>query len=226
MVHRAFSWIIIDMAKDPHGKPLQRLALELGYISIYWGWLEDAIDSLITQLAPLEEGHAANAITGSTDLRSKIQMARALAFIRKGESQGWYEAVISNLNVIDNDIRGRRNVYVHSPWFVPKGRLVRHKKSAKISKAQAFQPLTLTTLEVTPVRIAEARKLKADMLKALQNVVYQLSFAIEIGWYTSRNISFEESARWQKLALKSGDARKQARRMAKSQRATSADAPD
>jgi hypothetical protein len=97
------------MAKDIHGKPLQRLALELGYISIYWGWLEDAIDSLVTQLAPLEEGHAVNAITGSSDLRQKIQMVKALAFIRKGESEGWYEAVISKLNAIDNDIRGRRN---------------------------------------------------------------------------------------------------------------------
>lgn len=208
------------MAKDPHGKPLQRVALELGYISIYWAWLEDAIDSLITHLGPLEEGHAANAITGSIDLRQKIQIVKALAFIRKGESKGWYEAVISNLNVIDNDIRSRRNAYVHSPWFVPKGRLVRHKKSTKIAKAQAFQPPVLTTLEITPVKIAEARKLKEDMLNALQNVVYQLTFAMEIRWYTSRNISFEESARWQKSALKSGEARRQAGRMAKSRPAT------
>jgi hypothetical protein len=35
------------MPKDHHGKPLQRVALELGYISIYWAWLEHAIDDLI-----------------------------------------------------------------------------------------------------------------------------------------------------------------------------------
>ena len=128
------------MAKDPHRKPLQRVALQLGYVSIYWAWIEDVIDALITELAPLEKGHAANAITGSTDVRQKVQMLKALAFIRKGESEGWYEAVIANLNVIDGDIRSRRNAFVHSPWFVPKGKLVRHKKSTKIAKSQAFQP--------------------------------------------------------------------------------------
>jgi hypothetical protein len=189
------------MPKDSHGKPLQRLAIELGYISIYWAWLEHAIDDLITELAPLEKGHAANAITGSTDIRQKVQMVKALAFIRKGESEGWYEAVIANLNLIDNDIRGRRNAFVHAPWFTPKGKLVRHKKSTKIAKAQAFQPPVLTTLEITPVKIAEARKLKADMLKALRSVVHQLAFAMDFGWYISRGISFEESARLQRSLL-------------------------
>jgi hypothetical protein len=56
-------------------------------------------------------------------------MLKALAFIRKGETEGWHQAVIANLNVIDNDIRGRRNAFVHAPWFVPKGKLVRHRKS-------------------------------------------------------------------------------------------------
>ncbi|MCA1433124.1 hypothetical protein I6F33_09075 [Bradyrhizobium sp. BRP20] len=200
------------MSRDPHGKPLQRVALELGYISIYWAWLEDAIDSLITQLAPLEEGHAANAIMGSTDIRQKVQMLKALAFIRRGKSDGWYEAVIANLNVIDNDLRGRRNAFVHAPWFVPKGKLVRHKKSTKIAKAQAFQPPVLTTLEITPVKIAEARKLKQDMLKALQNVAHQLAFAMEINWYTERGISFEECVRVQRSLLRTAAKQRAAQR--------------
>jgi hypothetical protein len=112
-----------------------------------------------------------------------------------------YEAVIANLNVIDNDIRGRRNAFVHSPWFVPKGKLMRHRKSTKIAKAQAFQPPVLTTLEITPVKIAEARKLKADMLKALRSVVLQLTFAMDFDWYLDRGISFEEGARLQESIL-------------------------
>jgi hypothetical protein len=179
--------------------------LELGYISIYWAWLEDAIDALITELAPLEEGHAANAVMGNTDIRQKVQMLKALAFIRKGETDGWYEAVIANVNVIDNDLRGRRNAFVHAPWFVPKGKLVRHRKSTKITKAQAFQPPVLTTLEITPVKIAEARKLKEDMLKALQSVVHQLAFAADFGWYTSRKISFKESASLQRSLIRARD---------------------
>ena len=117
--------------------------------------------------------------------------------VRKGESEGWYEAVIANLNVIDGDIRSRRNAFVHSPWFVPKGKLVRHKKSTKIAKSQAFQPPVLTTLEITPVKIAEARKLKDDMLKALRSAVHQLAFAMDFGWHTSQKTSFEESRRLQ-----------------------------
>jgi hypothetical protein len=203
------------MPKDTHGKPLQRVALELGYIGIYWAWLEHAIDDLITELAPLENGHAANAITGNTDLRQKVQMVKALAFVRKRESKGWYEAVIANLNVIDHDIRGRRNAFVHSPWFVPKGKLVRHKKSTKIAKAQAFQPPVLTTLEITPVKIAEARKLKADMLKALRNVVHQLVFAMDFDWYKDRGISFEESGRLQRAMARARDKQPAPRRQRK-----------
>jgi hypothetical protein len=74
------------MPKSTPSVPLHRVAVEIGYISIYWAWLEHAVDELITLLAPLDRGHCAEAITGNTDIRQKVQMVRALAFIRKRRS--------------------------------------------------------------------------------------------------------------------------------------------
>ena len=51
------------------------------------------------------------------------------------------------------------------------------------------------------MKIAEARKLKADMLKALRSVVLQLTYAMDFDWYIDRGISFEEGARLQESIL-------------------------
>ncbi|EFI52017.1 hypothetical protein [Afipia sp. 1NLS2] len=186
------------MPKSLHSPRLEKIALELGYISIYWAWIEDVIDELVTTLAPLQEGHVADAITGNADMKQKIQMVKALAFLKRKEHPGWYDSVVGNLNTIDNDLRTRRNSYIHSMWKVPRGRLTRQKKIVRISKPQAFKEPELATRELKPIKIKETRQLCQDLIAATKLAVCQLAFAMDFEWWSSRDIPFEQSHLWTK----------------------------
>jgi hypothetical protein len=180
-----------SLSKDP----IERIAFEIGFITIYWAWLEDAIDKLIDELVPLDSGQTSEAITGNVDLRQKVQMLKALAFINKIKAMDWYESVIENLNLIDNNLRVRRNTFTHSAWYTPKGRLTRQKKGVKIFKPQSFQPAQLQTIERVPFKIAEARKLKKEITRALRNVVFQTAYAMRSVEYALQQISYAQFLR-------------------------------
>lgn len=187
--------LIVHSFKRQSIRPIERIALEIGYITIYWAWLEDAVDSLIDELVPLDSGQVAEAITGNVDIRHKVQMVKALAFLRKGPAVDWYESVVETLNTIDNDLRARRNTYTHSAWYTAKGRLTRHKKSVKLSKSQSFQPIQLQTIEKVPVKISEARKLKKEIIRALRNIAFQTAFAMNSAECALSGISYAQFLR-------------------------------
>src|SRR5688500_5714555 len=151
------------MPKRSYRRPrLEKYAAELGYISIYWASLEHRLDLFVTSLVHLEYGHVSEAVTGNADLRSKLQMIRALAFVRQ-PSKEWFEHVLELLDYIDNDLRPRRNDHIHGGIFQPEsGRIVRHLKKTKLLRPQAFQ-LTLSTLQMIPVRIKEMQALCNDL---------------------------------------------------------------
>jgi hypothetical protein len=180
------------MPKSTPSAPLHRVAIEIGYISIYWAWLEDAVDELVTTLGPLERGQPAEAIMGNTDIRQKVQMVKALAFLRQGDHADWYTSVIETLNTIDNDLRGRRNQFVHAGWYTPKGKLTRQKKSVKLSKSQAFQSLTLSTNSRVEIKIDDVRSFRKGVLHAVKKVIYQAAFASRFDEVQSREISFQQ----------------------------------
>ena len=164
------------MPKAAPNNSMQRVALEIGYMCIYWAWIEDTIDALISNLAPIDDEKVCEAIVGNADLRQKVQMVKALAFLQRQDLEDWYTNLIETLNTIDNNLRGRRNTFIHSAWYTPKGKLFRHKKGVRISKPQAFQPPQLTTIEKVPVKIGEARALRSDMLGALRDLTVLLAY--------------------------------------------------
>jgi hypothetical protein len=78
-------------AKFPsEGKRFDELAQILGYVCIAWGRLEHDLNAFIETLTPLEEGDVSRSITASLDLRSKVQIIKALAFLRKPSNE-WFE---------------------------------------------------------------------------------------------------------------------------------------
>ena len=145
-----------------HQPALDKYALELGYVSIYWAKVERGLDRLIETLTPLPRGHVAEAITGNADLRSKLQMIRALAFVRR-PADGFFEYVLGLLDYIDNDIRPRRNDHIHGGVFrSADGRTVRRLQRTKLRRPQSFQ-IELSTLEEVPARIRDMRQLCSDL---------------------------------------------------------------
>jgi hypothetical protein len=179
------------MSKPPHGRAIEKMATEIGYICIHWGWLEEVLDLLIALLAPIDEQRAWHAITGNLDIRQKTQVLRALFFIKKDTwSAEWYELAVETINTIDNDLRPRRNHIVHSSLQNQGKRLLHEKKMVKVSKPQAFQPSELTTIDVRPARIASVRKLKADIYTHVTRCLRIYSFAMYPDFFVSRGLSF------------------------------------
>jgi hypothetical protein len=204
-------------SKSAPSAPLHRIAIEIGYICIYWAWLEGVIDELITILAPLEPGQPADAITGNTDTRQKVQMVRALAFLRKGIHTEWYGSVVETFNAIDSDLRTRRNQLVHSGWYTPEGKLTRQKKSVKISKPQSFRPPVLSTNSKVIIKIEDVRSLRKDILQAFKKVTYQAAFAKCFDEAQSHGISFREFLRLAAPLMRRTRAQQRQRRLQKVQ---------
>jgi hypothetical protein len=178
------------MTKKSHNPQMRKLATELGYVCIYWGWIEDAIDELITYTAEIEYEQIAQAIMGNADIRQKIQMAKALAFLRQDANGEWYRETIKLLNTIDNDLRQKRNRYVHAAWYTPKGITTLQKKVVKISKPQAFMPEELKTLDRSPVKIGELQAFRDRLVATVRELVLMLAYQQKIHHYASRRISF------------------------------------
>jgi hypothetical protein len=199
-----------------HSAGMKRIANELGFINIYWSWLEDAIDAFIAKLAPIRKADAANAILGNADIRQKAQMVKAIAFMRKGQHQDWYDSVVETINDIDNNLRSRRNTFIHSSWYEPDGQVTRHKKIIRLAKSQSFQPVTLTTIDKKPVKIVELRKLSKDILYAVRMTVTQLAYASDFPQYAYREISFPQFVRLAKFVGRQRDKRIARKRRRKS----------
>jgi hypothetical protein len=87
------------MAKDH----FDNVALQLGHIDITWAHLEHVLDDLIGELARLEPGDVTYSITANTEIRNKIQIAKALGFMRnpKPPADDWFPALLDLLNRTD-----------------------------------------------------------------------------------------------------------------------------
>lgn len=129
---------------------LENQARAIGYLCIMWGHLEGHVDIALGQLTPLPYDQTAHCITANTDIRDKIEMLKGIAFLRK-PSDAWFEEMLTTLNTIDNDLRPKRNRYVHDVWL--DGDAKSTKKMTRktiISKPQAFKR-ALSTSQLTEV---------------------------------------------------------------------------
>jgi hypothetical protein len=150
------------------------VAIELGYVIIQWSRLDRVIDEFIEELARLDAPHVSHAITGNLDTKSKIQVAKALAFLRKPGPE-WFTMTLSALDTIDNDLRNRRNDVIHAQWITPRGRIHKLTKKTKLKRPQSFQ-LILETEQRLPVKIKELRLLKKDIEKTWYRLLMLLIY--------------------------------------------------
>jgi hypothetical protein len=140
---------------------IERLANALGHICISWGRLENNLSQFIELLGPLEEGFPSEAITAGMDIRTKIQIIKALAHIRQ-PSKRWFKRITQILDYIDNDIRVRRNRCIHDAFFTPPGKLIRRMQQIKFERPQSFQFQLVTTRDI-PIRITDIEMLAIEL---------------------------------------------------------------
>jgi hypothetical protein len=142
-------------------RQFDQLALALGNVCIAWGRIEQDLNEFIEKLAPLNEGDISRSITANLDIRSKIQTIKALAYLR-GHSESWFKEMVLILDYIDNNLRPRRNRFIHAGWYIPKGRLTRRTYQIKFERPQSFQ-LRLQTQSNISSTVREVKQLGDEL---------------------------------------------------------------
>lgn len=142
----------------------KEVALTIGLVCMQWASIEGGIDEFIQILAPFETDEIAHVFSGNMGLPEKLQTLRALAFVRNFDND-WLNDVLFLLNHIDNDIRVRRNGFVHAQWYTPGPKIFRQTKKTKILKPQSFK-LSLEVKQVFPIRKIDLQMLIVDMQEA------------------------------------------------------------
>jgi hypothetical protein len=156
---------------------LENIATSIGYICIYWAWLDDFLSEMIRKICPFDPRKMIASdleqldqiFRSHGDLRDKIKILRAVAFVRKWDPK-WFQKLNTLLDRIDNDLRVKRNRMVHDCWFAPKRRLQRRTRQIKFKRPQSFA-LELSTAEHVPVRPSEVAALSRAILDALIKLV-------------------------------------------------------
>ncbi len=151
---------------------LEAAAQAIGYVCIYWTWLEDAINLAIDKMVPLdsltilerERTEIVTIISTMGDMRAKMTALRAIAFIRKHDD-AWFDKIDKLLAHIDGDLRQARNRFVHDHWTSQKRLLQRRTRVTKIVKPQAFMK-HLVTEHSTKVGVKEIWDTGKAIIKA------------------------------------------------------------
>jgi len=153
-------------------RPLESITRAIGYICIFWAWLEDTLDQFILDLSPLDDLRLTknelekipHILASAGDIRDKIRVLRALAFLRKWE-EPWFDKVNKILTDVDDRIRPLRNRFVHDRWLAPRGKLQYRTRTVRITKPQSFARV-LVTEQHTPVRMKQIWDLGKSILNA------------------------------------------------------------
>jgi hypothetical protein len=103
------------------------------------------------------------------DFRGKIQIAKGLAVLRS-PANVWLILLLKLLNIIDNDLRPKRNDYVHAQWAFPKSQLVKITRKTKVLKPQAFE-IILETEQKISVRFADMKKFRRDLQRVYTGLI-------------------------------------------------------
>lgn len=139
---------------DSHLQPhYEKLYLALGRLVHEWAWLESSVNHLLFDLAALHsdqfyKGHGAShvitSVLSNIDVRSCVGIVRALAFTIGDEGRDFFYRLEPTLNLILNELRNKRNRFVHDQWAViASDRIVRFQQGTRIPKAPASGERTL-----------------------------------------------------------------------------------
>jgi hypothetical protein len=162
---------------------LERVTRAIGYVCIFWAWMDEWLDDMIDNLTPLDRlkltksqvDKIAQIRAANADIRTKIRMLKAIAFVCKWDD-AWFKKVEKQLDRIDNDLRPKRNHFIHDHWTaIPRGKgkghsLQRRSRHTKFKRPQAFA-LELSTEEYTPVKMKEVWDLGRNIIDATMKLV-------------------------------------------------------
>jgi hypothetical protein len=153
-------WLAQPPLDSPAGVSFRQTAEALGFLVMFWGWLEAEINKIVIKL--LETRNMYYEIVGHIDFREKLQIIKSVAFAATHnvipaptENVEWFDRLEGIVNLIDNELRPNRNRMIHDMWIGKSGsdELVRFGFTPKLKIPQSRR----RTLErdIVPISAAE-----------------------------------------------------------------------
>jgi hypothetical protein len=117
----------------------ESLCFSLGMLVIHWGILETTVSVFLATLLKLDKDASNDAVLGNIDFRGKLEIIRAYGFAVRPNDK-WYDTIEATINLIDNDLRPRRNAMIHHDWRSgPAGMRLLVNPKPKVKRPQAFK---------------------------------------------------------------------------------------
>lgn len=153
---------------DDNLEKTQECATALGNVCFAWATLETFQDRLITSILGIKEKELAATLLANIDQREKIRIAIGLCYLKK-LSDNWFSAVKWCLEQTDNDLRVRRNRFIHDKIHIDSESISRIQSKTGFRKPQAFQVEYYTEVK-TPIEPTEIWGLSRDIAKMIMRL--------------------------------------------------------
>jgi hypothetical protein len=118
---------------------MDHVGTALGSLCFAWSALGHHIDQLLVRMLEIRDKKIANTLMANIDPRDKVRIALGVGYLRAVSGE-WFETLKWCLDTIDNNLRARRNRFVHDLWHVDYRGISRIQQRTGFRKTQAFQP--------------------------------------------------------------------------------------
>ena len=147
-------------------KKEDEVAKAMGYVLIWWAYLEANLDGLLVYLldlkAPTFNAEVTfDTITHNIDFRAKIQIIVGLGCL-KSINNDWFNILKWSLDKIDNDLRVRRNRTVHDRLIITSDKILQIQTKTGFRKPKSYQ-LEYFTEITREVDIPDIQALTSDI---------------------------------------------------------------
>ena len=145
-------------------------AIALGAVCIHWAHLEIFLDWLLDSMLGIEDRLIFQTLAHNIDFREKLQIVAGLGFLKK-PNERWFEVLKISTDQIDNDLRNRRNRFIHDRWGITDDGIKKIQLQTGTKKPQAFQPEQYYTQTETLVKDESVWQLSEDILLLTRRIL-------------------------------------------------------
>ena len=157
-------------------EPLDQVAAAIGRSVYWWGSIEIALRRLCVNIARFRDlsftgAKAREALEISLshcDTRQRIATAKALAF--EAMDGDTYDEIEQLLNVIDNQLRQKRNRFVHDEWEIDGDEIVQRKHGAIVQNVQSRERKMFWSKDQRYSSVEEVHAFASDVHQALRDL--------------------------------------------------------
>lgn len=157
-------------------------ASAIGYVCITWSILEAHVNQMVAYLCGIQPGtDESRTLTNNIDFRRKLEIIQTMGFLKKPNDEWWADTRWLTASHIDNDLRNRRNRFVHDVWIADEEGWIKRQERTAFQK----QPeIKLETFVDKPVVADEIWQLAGDLQAA--SVAMQIQAVSLLGLVSSQ----------------------------------------